>query len=219
MPYKLSILLIICSWLVCSSLSERIIESDPIKIEWVRNLNGDFGFHHEWSYPENVFLNDFGQLSCDGLCPAEIASMIDTTGRIIEDSLAAFYNLIDTTHQMHSLESEAWCYEYAGTNFMHFWRTNDKEIIGKSQCNAATHSLLELKINGNFCRPSIYLNSISRGFNYHFLCSEGTIQIDPFYFKKGVIKATFDFKFANPLNPSDHLYWKGKIFSIITRDV
>ena len=62
----------------------------PILIKWVENLAGDFSFIKKWSYPEGVYKNEYGQLSCDGLCPPEIDAMKDSTGRIYADSLRAF---------------------------------------------------------------------------------------------------------------------------------
>lgn len=216
---KIVALLLICTFSFISlSLSNNNESNSTIKIEWVKNLVGDFGFHHEWSYPEGVFLNEFNQLSCDGLCPPEIERMLDSSGRILKDSIAPFYQQLDTTHQLHSLEGEAWCYEYAGTHFMNFSNKEGKEIIGKSLYNAATHVALEIKVIGNFCTPTLFLNAISSGLKHRFLLAEGSIQIDPFYFKKGVIKAIFNFKFDNDLQPSDQLFWKGKIYSTIIQE-
>ena len=35
--------------------------SIPITIEWVDNLSGDFSFTNNWSYPEGVYKNEYGQ--------------------------------------------------------------------------------------------------------------------------------------------------------------
>jgi hypothetical protein len=90
----------------------------PVKVEWVKNLEGDFSFSHNWSYPFSVYLNEHGQLSCDGLCPPESDLMQDSTGRIYDDSLASFYKLIDNTHQFHTIECVAYCYNSGMVNFM-----------------------------------------------------------------------------------------------------
>jgi hypothetical protein len=89
-----------------------------INIEWSRNIEGDFSFAEKWSYPEGVYRNTYGQLGCDGFCPPEIDLMMDSTGLIYSDSLKAFYKLIDTTHLSHTIQCEAWCYEWAGTDFI-----------------------------------------------------------------------------------------------------
>ena len=87
-----------------------------IKIQWVDNLPGDFSFSKKWDYPEGIYKNEFGQLSCDGICQEEVYAMMDSAGKIYKDSLAAFYKIVDTAHQYHSIKADAWCYEYAGTD-------------------------------------------------------------------------------------------------------
>ncbi|MFW5775011.1 MAG: hypothetical protein ACOCW2_01870, partial [Chitinivibrionales bacterium] len=73
-----------------------------IAIEWTNRLSGDFSFRRQWSYPEGVYRNRFGQLSCDGLCPDEAYALIDSTGKVNPDSIDRFYRIIDTAHQVHS---------------------------------------------------------------------------------------------------------------------
>jgi hypothetical protein len=96
----------------------EITKATPIRIKWVANLNGNFSFRHKWEYPEGVFRNKYGQISCDGFCPDEIESMMDKNGKIIRDSLKAFYKLVDTAHIPYSISSSAWCYEWSGTEFI-----------------------------------------------------------------------------------------------------
>ena len=78
-------------------------KAGQIKMEWVEELEGDYSFAKAWDYPEGVYKNAHGQLSCDGFCPPATDAMKDSTGRIYKDSLPAFYALVDTTHRFHSL--------------------------------------------------------------------------------------------------------------------
>ena len=50
--------------------------SIPVLINWVDQLSGDFSFTKIWSYPEGIYKNEYGQISCDGFCPPEIDTMI-----------------------------------------------------------------------------------------------------------------------------------------------
>lgn len=80
--------------------------STVITIKWADHLAGDFSFTNNWSYPEGVYKNEYGQLSCDGLCPPEIDAMKDSTGRIYEDSLQHSIKLLiqHTKHILFSLK-------------------------------------------------------------------------------------------------------------------
>lgn len=79
----------------------KITDKDAeIKIQWVDDLKGDFSFRTKWSYPEGIYKNKFGQLSCDGFCPEGTESLKDNEGRIYTDSLTKFYQLVDTTPLM-----------------------------------------------------------------------------------------------------------------------
>ncbi|MBB4037596.1 hypothetical protein GGR21_003516 [Dysgonomonas hofstadii] len=92
-------------------------EKQGIEIRWTDNLEGDFSFTQEWSYPENVFLNEYGELVCNGLCDTILDKMRDENGRIIKDSITHYYQLLDTTHHYYTLHSEAHAHEWAGTNY------------------------------------------------------------------------------------------------------
>ena len=193
------------------------VNSDEIKISWVDNLSGDFSFKEKWDYPEGVYKNEFGQLSCDGLCPPEIDRMKDENGRIYDDSLVAFYQDVDTTHLFHTLQSEACCYEWAGTNFATAKRKNKDTIIFFTHNNISTHSSLNLTITKSKCVPTIVLNSIvnnSTGTKTYY-CKVGKIKIDKNLWKKGILKAKFNFTFNHKENPEMKMYWKGKIYANI----
>jgi len=149
----------------------------PITIKWVDNLQGDFSFANNWSYPEGVYKNEFGQISCDGLCPDEIEVMKDSTGRIYEDSLHSFYEFIDTTHQMHSIQCDAWCYEWAGTDFIEVFRKSENSVNCFTMTGIDTHCSLNIEIIGDTCYVVIDLKSIEQGGDVNFYCTSGYITI------------------------------------------
>ena len=191
------------------------VKSGEVKVRWVNKLTGDFTFTKNWDYPEGVYKNNFGQLSCDGLCPPEIDRMKDENGKIYEDSLNVFYQYVDTTHQFHSIESEAWTYEWAGTNFVTAIRKNADTTLCSTHNNIATHSTLILTITKDKCIPIIKVNSVSQSGIKLYSCKDGQIEIDKSLWDKGVLMANFDFSFDHKENPNKPMYWKGKIYTRI----
>ncbi|MCK9450492.1 MAG: hypothetical protein M0Q90_02285 [Bacteroidales bacterium] len=210
------VLLLFSSYL-CRHYTKEPIKSAsiPITIKWVDQLSGDFSFANNWSYPEAVYKNEYGQLSCDGLCPPEIEAMKDSTGRIYADSLQAFYKIIDTTHQMHSIQCEAWCYEWAGTDFIEVFRQNKDSVSCFTIANIATHCSLHLDIIMNTCYAFIDLKSLDQSSDTKYYCTNGYIIIDKNSWEKGLMKAEFSFNFDNHENPEKPIYWKAKIFAKI----
>ena len=186
-----------------------------IKIEWVNNFKEDFSFKEKWNYPEFVYRNKFGQLSCDGNCPIQIDRMKDEFGKIYADSLQAFYKIVDTTHIFHSLKSENIMYEYSGTNFIEFKKLENGIIKGNSLNNVSTNSSLSLELQNDSCSSWVVFNSIRDLGKNVFPLKNGTIKIDKILFDRGVIKAVFDFKFKNTLESKKELFWKGQIYSKI----
>jgi hypothetical protein len=187
----------------------------PIKINWVSSVKGDFSFTKKWSYPEGVELNEHGQLSCDGFCPPEAYAMIDSTGKICTDSLTAFYNIVDTSHQSYSIQCKAWCYEWAGTDFIEAIQKSADTIYCYTLLNAATHCSLQLNIVGDKCFAFIDLNSVVKGGSAKYNCTNGYITVDKSLWKKGIVKAIFSFNFEHKENPKKPIYWKGKFFTRI----
>lgn len=212
-----SILLIVIGLISFGSIIDsRMSKKDfKIKTQWVDKLDGDFNFKTKWNYPEGIFRNQFGQLSCDGFCPQGIESMIDTNGKIYSDSLNKFYQLVDTTHQFHSISCNTSCEEWAGTDFITITRLNKNHIICSTLANAGTHCCLILEINKETCIPKIEINSISSPGTKNYYCKSGFIKIDKEFWKQGILKADFDFNFDNTDSPDRKLFWKGKIFSEI----
>ncbi len=196
------------------------IRKDEIKwisIKWVDEIERDFSFKDEWNYPEGVCKNKFGQLSCDGICPPEVNRMKDKTGKIYSDSLKAFYEIVDTTHLHHSLKSEAWTYEWAGTDFITFEKQVDNSILGQSACNISTHSSLNIQIKNNAVSAWVDFSSITTTGKYIFPLKQGRIIIDKQLFSRGIIKAEFDFKFEDTLNAEKEMFWRGLIYSEIKK--
>ncbi len=191
----------------------------PLKITWTDSLTGDFTFKDQWSYPECVYRNQYGQLSCDGICPEATYAMKEKGGRIIQDSIASFYKLVDTSHCYHTLKSEARVYEWGGTDFITFKQMPDGKIKGQSVNTIGTHSSLCIEIDNDTCLAWIDFNSITDLYPnpYYFYLTEGSIQIDRNYWQKGIIKCTFNFNFENTIEPGTPLFWKGKIFSTISK--
>jgi hypothetical protein len=188
-----------------------------IKIEWIHNLTGDFSFAEKWSYPENVYRNEYDQLSCDGLCPPEIETMRDSTGRIYDDSLKAFYRLVDTMHLAHGIQCEGWCYEWDGTDLITARRKSDGTVECFSGCNASTHSILHFIIANDICSPAITLNSIASAQTKTYPCMDGYFKIDRGLFKDGTLKAEFDLNFENKENTRQKMFLKGRIYSNFRR--
>jgi len=198
-------------------LSSFINQGDNgIEIEWVYNLEGDYSFKEKWQYADYVYKNDYGQLVCDGICDPETDNMRDKSGRILEDSLSRYYQLVDTTHLYHSIECESNSYEWAGTDNIEINRTDNNTTECYTLCNAATHSSLHITIKNNHCVPEIKLTSIAN--TGHPICykyKNGYIKINKQLWDKGIMKAEFDFNFSDHENPKKDLYWKGKIYSKI----
>lgn len=212
--YKI-ILIIVSILFGISNLSCQSNRDNQIHIEWVNDLKGDFDFRTKWSYPEGIYRNQFGQLTCDGMCPEEIKSMMDNDGKINSDSLVRFYQLVDTTHQYHTISCEAWCYEWAGTDFIKAKQTNKNQIVCSPVMNSGTHCSLIIDIKDDICVPRIELMSIAAPGLKNYYCKGGFIRIDKNSWIKGIIKAQFTFDFNNTDDPEQEMFWKGKIYTTI----
>jgi hypothetical protein len=186
-----------------------------IKIGWVDTVVGDFSFHGTWDYPEGVYKNEFGQLSCDGLCPEGIDAMQDSSGRIYRDSLRAFYRLVDTTHRFHSIQCDAWCYEWSGTDFITAKRRGRDSVECATEMNAATHCRLHLDIVDSICYPRIDLISVVPNGSTSYRCTGGFLKIERPSWERGVLKAEFSFTFRHTEDPEKPMYWKGRTYALV----
>ncbi len=192
----------------------------PICIGWETNLPGNFSFARDWDYPPGVARMSNGKPGCDdgGFCPERCQNMLDEEGHIPTDSLTVFYSLLDTTHIHHSLASTAWCYEWAGTDFVRaFWvksATGGSDTIRcESAMNEATHCSLRLDLVPPYCYATILLNSITPGGVTHFFGRGGTVKLDKSHWQRGILKASFDLTFANTSEPNRPMFWRGKIIA------
>ena len=196
---------------VLSFSSVKTLKNE-IKIQWVTELNDDFSFINNWEYREGIYKNQFGQVSCDGFCPEKTRSMKDEKGRILKDSLEVFYQLIDTTHHYHSIQSEVNMYEYSGTHLIEVQRIHKDTIKCITINNASTHSRLIIDLVNENCIAKVDFNSITNIGRHTFHYKSGLFIIDKKEWKKGVLKAKFDFTFENNLDKNTPLYWKGLLY-------
>lgn len=183
---------------------------------WGDSIDANFSFTEEWDYPEGVYLNQWGQLSCDGFCPMEIDRMKDEQGQIFNDSLSAFYSIIDTTHRYFTHEGIVRTFEYGECNHALAKELNGK-IHVQTEVNVSTHTSLhivfdsEVKLETEFKIYLIY-NGIRNTKPIVYLAQSGTLEISKKMFKEGIIKMSFDLKFDDiSNNPEFEQTWKGKI--------
>lgn len=178
-----------------------------------RELNEDFSYIEEWSYPLGVYKNQSEQISCDGFCPEGTDKLKNKKGKIKRCSMKKFYALVDTTHQFHSLQSTANQYEYVGSDFMLF-TLKDRVYTGVSGCDAGTHSSLHIEIEGSIYTAWVTFTSIMMGPPQKFELKTGNLILE---FEKneleGILKGKFDFTFENTLDPDFPLTWKGTFYS------
>ena len=180
-------------------------------------LSGDFSFKDEWSYHEGVYVNQWGQLSCDGICPEESWGMKDSLDRILPDSLNAFYEIVDTTHRYHTLSCESSCSEFAGSDFMHVVQINPDSFLCLSLGSVATHCALHITFNRKTVLPKVYLMSIVPDGDAVYECVYGFLRIEKKDWERGIMKADFYFSFENVQDQDDRIYWKGLIYSEIKK--
>lgn len=191
-------------------------QEKEIKIEWVNTLEGDFSFSQQWDYTDYVYKNDYGQLVCDAICHPDTENMKDEKGKIYEDSLYRYYQLVDTTHINRSIECEASVYGWAGTNHLVSKKIDNDVIEVNTLCTGGTYSSLYLILKKDTCIPAIkFISPVGAKGIIYFKCKKGYINIDKTLWDKDILKAEFDFSFDDPDNRDKNIYWKGKILSKI----
>ena len=191
--------------------------SIPVIISWVDSIPGDFSFTKDWDYPLGVERKAYGKAGCadGGFCPERCYAMLDSNGIVLKDSSEIFYQLLDTTHLFHTIQCDAWCYEWAGTDFMWAYHKTGDTVFCYTPIGIATHCSLQLNIIRDLCYAVIDLISVFLGGNAKYYCLKGHISIDKNFWKEGFIKAEFDFNFEHKENPELPMFWKGKIFTKI----
>jgi hypothetical protein len=126
--------------------------------------------------------------------------------------------LLDTTHQFHTIKCEAWCYEWAGTDFIKVIRKSKDNIFCYTTTGVATHCSLQIEIRQNVCKASIDLKSIVLGGDATYYCDKGYITIDKNMWQNGIMKAEFSFHFENKESAPKPMFWKGIILAKINAD-
>ncbi|MEO5889774.1 MAG: hypothetical protein ABIQ31_05945 [Ferruginibacter sp.] len=111
-----------------------------------------------------------------------------------------------------TLQCNAWCYEYAGTNKLITTAGKNDTLYCSTAMNEATHCSLHLTITKNYCLPTIVLTSIAPGGDKVYEHKDGYIKIDSILWKQHILKAVFDFTFLNNENDKN-IFWKGKIYT------
>jgi hypothetical protein len=195
---------------------------EPKKVNTVQILmkdvsGGDFDFQNDWSYPQNVFKSQWGELVCNWICPPELDEMRAEDGKILEDSLTAYYRLLDTTHLPHTIKCEADMYEFTGTNFIEFRETKNG-VVGRTGISASTHSTLNIQIEGVVCTAWVDYNSVRNIGRQRFELQQGRVLLDKTSFSEGILKGSFDFRFVNHLDPKVSLSWRGTILSPVLEE-
>jgi hypothetical protein len=192
-------------------------KSIPVAIKWVDNLPGDFSFTENWSYPLGVERRPDGRAGCadGGFCPERCYGMMDEHRNVMKDSVEIFYQLLDTTHLFHTIQCEAWCSEWDGTNFIEVIRKDNDSVYCFTPIGIATHCSLQLTIVNNVCLAVIDLRSIMPDGDRIYYCTKGHITIDKNLWAKGIMKADFSFDFLPQEVPEYPVFWKGKVYSKI----
>lgn len=195
------------------SLQDKKEQPVPVIVEWVKSIRGNFSFINSWQYPEGIFKNHLGQPVCDGYCPAETEEMLNEDGSIKKEYLNKYYKYVDTSHLKHSIQSKAWCYEWAGTDFMEVYKNVNDTIVCVTQMNAATHCSLNIVIVQQKAYATIELKSVAKGGQKVYYCKRGTMRIEKEMLHKGILKADFNFIFDNPEDQNKTIFWRGKIYA------
>lgn len=189
--------------------------SIPVKIRFVNGLAGDYSFSEKWSFPLGVETKSDGRAGCadGGFCPERCYPMLDSNMICFPDSETIFYQLLDTSHLYHTLQCQASCYEFAGSDYIYAEHLKGDTLHLYSATGIATHSSLELYIINDNCYAYIDYKSIAAGAGGFFYCTEGTISFDKDLWAKGIIKGDFNFKFKDRIKTKIPMYWKGKIYT------
>ncbi|MFT5861253.1 MAG: hypothetical protein ACI865_003375 [Flavobacteriaceae bacterium] len=189
---------------------------------WTDEIEGDFSFAQNWHYREGIYINRHGQLSCDGFCPPESYQMKDSTGRLISDSLHAFYAIVDTTHISQTIECEARAYQYVFTKDIDC-TIKDGQLHAWTLGNSGTHSSLHFKVELNqneVVSSAIYIrfNSVMNSSGpMIFKAIAGSIEVSRTHLEKGILKAKFDLVFESDPSDAFPLTWKGLILAPVVQ--
>lgn len=189
------------------------------QVSWVEVLAGDFSFKDKWSYNENVFTNEFGELVCDGFCTERLNGMRDQNGRIIADSLTVYYRLLDTSHYYHTIQCESSCSEFAGTNFIDVKQVGIDSFFCQTHTTVGTHCSLHISFSRKSIKAGVRLNSIIHGGDHSYECINGVVRVEEQAMKKDILKAEFYLTCWNGVDGDngEYIYWKGWIYAPVKK--
>jgi hypothetical protein len=195
------------------TMKKELYTEKERSIIFTKDLAGDFSYTEKWEYPLGVYINQHDQVSCDGFCPEGAWGFRDEEGKIYEDSLEAFYALVDTTHEFHSLNSQAHQYEWYNSDFMTFTKLEGYSYSGISAYDAGNHSRLHIEISGSYFKAYVDFNSVTSTPRTTFQLKSGILVLDEEAQSRGILKGKFDFTFKNTLDSEVPLTWKGTFYS------
>jgi hypothetical protein len=187
-----------------------------IPISWFNNLKGNFSFAQEWSFAENVGLNDAQQIACINNCGKQIEAMTDRNGLIKSDSLDAYYKIVDSTRHYHTIQSRCTIDGWKPTNFIKIRKYGDFAIEGHTTTDSTSKCSLCFRISNNQLTAWAYQKQEGRSTKI-IRVNGGKIFLDELAFSKGIFKATFSFTFDKEVNSFKALFWSGKIYARIEK--
>ncbi|MEO1412771.1 MAG: hypothetical protein AAFW73_22965 [Bacteroidota bacterium] len=200
--------------------SERsIVENRAYEfaVRWVDKLDANFEFTKEWTYPDDIHRNRFGQLVCLSNCPPELEEMRDEAGKVFPQFLPTLYGLIDTSHLFYSLESETNAPDFLESHFVTVSGNRGEEVCVRSATNVVTHSSLNIRIKASTFSEWIDFGSIVPTTDKHrFELRHGTLEIDRGLWERGILRAKFDFRFDDTLFHKQEIPWTGRLNQEIT---
>ncbi|WP_145996327.1 hypothetical protein [Dysgonomonas massiliensis] len=190
--------------------------TDKVNIRWADLSEQDFSFASQWSYAEYIIINQYNQPIQDGITYPEIERMMDENGEIKNEYLSEYYQLVDTTHQYHTIECTSNAPQFYETNFIEVRQIATNEYGAATLMNVSSHASLHISIIDNKCHPSINLTSINPEIDFKVtLDKNNSIIIDKRLLEKDTLKAVFEFNFKD--NTNNTIWWKGKILAPISK--
>ncbi len=216
---KFGISLVFCFFLISFVSFTQTEGPVHIPVSWKKSISGDFSFTKNWSYSLGVDVMSDGKAGCadGGFCPERCYGMLDENGIVLKDSSMIFYQLLDTTHEFHTIKSETNAYEFDGTNIIEAIRSG-RVVNCYTRTGISTHCSLQLEISGDSCKAMIILNSITPDGDALFFGNGGSITIDKKLWKKGILKAEFKLSFEDH-GSCEPLYWEGLIYTKMTTKI
>jgi hypothetical protein len=209
----IALLLLVVTFAINYSFQEK--PSDVvIPISWFNNLKGDFSFAQEWSFAENVGMNDAQQIACIENCSEQIEAMTDRNGLIKSDSLDAYYKIVDSTRHYHTIESRCTIDGWKPTHFIKIRKYGDFAIEGHTVTDSNSKCSLCFRISNNQFTAWVY-KKMDGGGTKIIRVNGGKLFLDELAFSKGIFKATFSFTFESEVNSFKALFWSGKIYARI----